>query len=260
MDELGVPPENRLPPRPRYHVLVTISRHARGVLELPKVLDRLAGFTDFPLSHRLALDLEPLTDRASVLAALEETRQARSALEFAPNLNVGSAHDISPEIDAAEKMARLDPPALLRVADTIRGGNRLRQTLGRIAEAAPDLADQAGRIAPLDSLLTAIAGSIANDGSILDSASPALAALRSSARNVHNRLLRRLGSLTSSPRYGRILQEPIFTQRSGRYVLPIRQEARSGFEGVVHDVSASGATVFMEPLELVNMNNEWRRL
>ena len=239
---------------------MTISRHARSVLELPKVLDRLAEFADFPLSHHLALHLEPMTDRASVLAALEETRQARSALEFAPNLNVGSAHDINPEIDATEKMARLDPPALLRVADTIRSGNRLRHTLSRIAEAAPDLAVRAGRIAPLESLLNAITASIGNDGSILDSASPALAALRSAARNVHNRLLRRLSSLTSSPRYGRILQEPIFTQRSGRYVLPIRQEARSGFEGVVHDVSASGATVFMEPLELVNMNNESRRL
>ena len=230
------------------------------MLELPKVLDRLAEFADFPLSRQLALDLEPLTDRASVLAALDETRQARSALEFAPNLNVGSARDITPEIDAAEKMARLDPPALLRVADTIRSGNRLRDTLKRIVEAAPDLAARAGRIAPLDSVLDAIAGSIANNGSILDSASPALTALRSGARTVHNRLIRRLGSLTTSPRYGRILQEPIFTQRSGRYVLPIRQEARSGFEGVVHDVSASGATVFMEPLELVNLNNEWRRL
>ena len=230
------------------------------MLELPKVLDRLAEFADFSLSRQLALDLEPLTERASVLAALDETRQARSALEFAPNLNVGSARDIAPEIDAAEKMARLDPPALLRVADTIRSGNRLRDTLKRIVEAVPELAARASRIAPLDSVLDAIAGSIANDGSILDSASPALAALRSGARNVHNRLIRRLGSLTSSPRYGRILQEPIFTQRSGRYVLPIRQEARSGFEGVVHDVSASGATVFMEPLELVNLNNEWRRL
>ena len=239
---------------------MTISCHARGVLELPKVLDRLAEFADFSLSRQLALDLEPLTDRASVLAALDETRQARSALDFAPNLNVGSARDITPEIDAAEKMARLDPPALLRVADTIRGGNRLRDTLKRVVESAPDLAARARRIAPLDSVLDAITGSIANDGSILDSASPALAALRSGARNAHNRLIRQLGSLTRSPRYGRILQEPIFTQRSGRYVLPIRQEARSGFEGVVHDVSASGATVFMEPLELVNLNNEWRRL
>ncbi len=230
------------------------------MLELPKVLDRLAEFADFPLSRQLALDLEPLTDRASVLAALDETRQARSALEFAPNLGVGSARDITPEIDAAEKMARLDPPALLRVADTIRSGNRLRDTLERIVEAAPELASRATRIAPLNSVLDAIAGGIAEDGSILDSASPALAKLRSGARTVHNRLIRRLGSLTTSPRYSRILQEPIFTQRSGRYVLPIRQEARSGFEGVVHDVSASGATVFMEPLELVNVNNEWRRL
>ena len=239
---------------------MTISSHARNVLELPKVLDRLAEFADFSISRDAALNLDPLTDRASILAALDETAQARSALEFAPNLTVGSARDITSELDAAEKMARLDPLALVGVADTIRSGNRLRSTLQSIREAAPELASRADRIEPLNSVLGAISESIAADRSILDSASAKLAALRSEARTVHNRLLRRLQTMVASPHYSRILQDPIFTQRSGRYVLPIRQESRSRFEGVVHDVSSSGATVFMEPLELVGLNNDWRRL
>ena len=246
--------------RRRYDGFVTISSHARNVLELPKVLDRLAEFADFSISRDAALNLDPLTDRASILAALDETAQARSALEFAPNLTVGSARDITSELDAAEKMARLDPLALVGVADTIRSGNRLRSTLQSIREAAPELASRADRIEPLNSVLGAISESIAADRSILDSASAKLAALRSEARTVHNRLLRRLQTMVASPHYSRILQDPIFTQRSGRYVLPIRQESRSRFEGVVHDVSSSGATVFMEPLELVGLNNDWRRL
>ena len=234
--------------------------HTLRVLELPKVLERLAEFADFSLSRSRALQLEPATGRETVTAAIEETSQARRALEAAPNLNVSSARDISPELDAAEKSARLDPTALLRVADTVRSGNRLKNALGRLSDAAPILADLVGRIEPLHDPLEAIVASIDDDGSIMDSASRRLAQLRSESKAVHDRLLRRMQKMVASPSYGRFLQESIYTQRSGRYVLPIKQELRPEFEGIVHDVSSSGATVFMEPLELVEANNDWRRL
>lgn len=243
----------------RDHV-VTMLSHTRHLLELPTVLGQLAEFTEFPLSRQQALQLEPMQDRAGILAALEETTQARNALKLVANLGIESSTDISAELDAAEKMNTLSPSVLLRIATTIRSGNRLRNKLERNAHAAPELAAQARHIAPLRSVMSAIVGSIADDNFILDSASPVLEALRSKSAAIQKSLLYQVQKLVTSPQHHRILQEPIFTERSGRYVLPIRQEARSLFNGIVHDVSSSGATVFMEPMELVQSNNEWRRI
>ena len=127
-------------------------------------------------------------------------------------------------------------------------------------EKRPHLARIAERLDPCPALFDAIAATLDNEGNVLDSASPALARMRRDLRVVHDRLVRRLEGIVSGAAKRQILQEALITQRRGRYVVPVKSEFRSRLSGVVHDTSDSGATVFVEPLAVVEMGNRYSAL
>ncbi|MGP1674276.1 MAG: endonuclease MutS2, partial [Candidatus Limnocylindrales bacterium] len=228
---------------------------SQALLEFPLVRERLAGATSFPPSRREAEALEPTADPVIVARQLDETDQTRSLLEERPGVGIGAAHDIGPWIERAVRGGRLDPEQFLAIADTLDATARLATSLAE--ERRPLLRDLGRELHPLPAIRSTLARSFDPVGELLDTASPRLGGLRSAVRIAYDRLRRRLDSLVGAE-LGSALQEPIVTLRNGRYVVPVKAEARARVKGIVHDASGSGQTLFIEPLVVVELGNAWR--
>jgi DNA mismatch repair protein MutS2 len=226
-----------------------------SLLEFPVIRARLAAYAAFPPSRRLAETLEPSADPVIVHRALDETDEARSFLSGRPDVGVGGAHDIGPSVGRADRGGRLDPLELVAIADTLAAAARLRDALRDVD--LPRLHELSRSIEPLPSLHQRLVISIDPAGEILDGASPALGGLRRAVRIAYERLRSRLDQLVHGE-LGAALQEPLITLRNGRYVIPVRADARSRVRGIVHDQSGSGQTLFVEPLVAVELGNAWR--
>jgi len=226
-----------------------------ALLEFPIVRERLVDLTSFTPSRRLAEAVEPSSDPVIVARTLDETDQVRALREDRPDVGVGAARDIGPAIARAARSGRLDPMQLVDIATTLEAGSRLAATLAE--DRRPLLHALARDIKALPHVRSTIERSIDPAGQILDTASPAIGGLRSAVRVTFERLRRRLDSLVGSELAG-ALQEPIVTLRNGRYVVPVKAEARSRVKGIVHDASGSGQTLFVEPLVIVELGNLWR--
>ena len=226
-----------------------------ALLEFPVVRGRLADHTSFPPSRRLAEALEPSADPVIVVRGLDETDQTRQLLQDRPGVGIGAAHDIEPWISRAARGGRLDPAQFLEIGETLDAAARLATSLADERRAL--LRDLGRRLHPLPALRSTLVRSFDPVGELLDTASPRLGGLRAGVRVTYDRLRRRLDSLIGSE-LGSALQEPIVTLRNGRYVVPIRAEARSKVKGIVHDASGSGQTLFVEPLVVVELGNAWR--
>lgn len=225
------------------------------VLEFPQVRDRLAEATSFGPSRRLAEALAPSADPVLVTRGLDETDQARQLLEERSTVGIGSAHDIGPWVARAARGGRLDPGAFVEILETLDAAARLQTALAD--DRRPLLRDLARQLHALPSLRATLGRSFDPTGALLDTASPRLGALRVAVRVAYDRLRRRLDTLVHSELAGS-LQEPIVTLRNGRYVVPVRSDARSRVKGIVHDASGSGQTLFIEPLVVVELGNAWR--
>jgi DNA mismatch repair protein MutS2 len=225
------------------------------LLEFPAIRERLAGATSFGPSRRLAEALEPSSDPVIVARSLDETDQARSLIEERPGIGIGAAHDIGPAVERAARGGRLDPGQFLQIAETLDATNRLATSLAD--ERRPLLRELGRELHPLPALRSTLARSFDPVGELLDTASPRLGGLRAAVRIAYDRLRRRLDSLVGAE-LGSALQEPIVTLRNGRYVVPVKAEARSRVKGIVHDASGSGQTLFIEPLVAVELGNAWR--
>ena len=225
------------------------------LLEFPAIRARLAAATSFGPSRRLAEALEPSSDPVLVTHALDETDQAVALLQERPGLGIGAAHDIGPAIERAVRGGRLEPVQFLEIATTLDAASRLATLLAD--ERRPLLRELGRELHALPALRSTLARSFDPVGELLDTASPRLGGLRSAVRVAYDRLRRRLDALVGSE-LGNALQEPIITLRNGRYVVPVKSEARSKVKGIVHDASGSGATLFIEPLVAVELGNAWR--
>jgi DNA mismatch repair protein MutS2 len=226
-----------------------------SLLEFPQVRDRLAELTSFPPSRKLAAELEPASERVVVARTLDETDQTRELLVERPGVGIGAAHDIGPAVERAARGGRLEPAQFLELADTLDAATRLQASLAD--DRRPLLHALAREIHPLPALRSTLARSFDPVGELLDTASPRLGPLRAAVRVAYDRLRRRLESLVGSE-LGGALQDPIITLRNGRYVVPVKAEARSRVKGIVHDSSGSGQTLFIEPLVAVELGNAWR--
>ncbi len=229
-------------------------------LELDKILQRLADHTSFSAGRELALALRPAVELEEVRRRQRETAEAKLLLSLQPGLSLGGAHDVRPLVKNAEIGAMLDPQALLDVQSTLVSGRTLRRAIVPKAERFPTLAAIAQRVEECPALIAHIARCINDRGEVLDDASPALARIRRELAVARDRLLDRLNRLISSPENAAYLQEALITQRSGRYVIPLKAEFKGRIPGIVHDQSASGATLFIEPLAIVELGNQWRQL
>ena len=220
----------------------------------------MARLTSFSAGRELALALRPSTDQAEVVRRQRLTAEARRLVELRPTVGLGGAHDVRPLTDKAARGAVLQPTELLEIAATLAAAGELRATVRRVADELPLLATLAGEFEPLPDLVAELTRSIDARGEITDAASPTLSSLRRNARIAHDRLNARLEEIIHSSQYRDVIQEPLITLRDGRYVIPVKADQRGKIRGIVHDISASGATVFLEPLSVVELGNSWREL
>ncbi|MFN8518384.1 MAG: Smr/MutS family protein [Chloroflexota bacterium] len=229
-------------------------RSAR-LLEYPAIRARVAAYAAFPPSRRLAEAMAPSADPVIVRRALDETDEARLFLSRRPDVGVGGARDIGSSLDRASRGGRLEPLDLVAIADTLVAASRLGDALRDVD--LPRLHELSRLIVPLPGLRDRLLASIDPAGEILDGASPALGGLRRAVRVAYERLRSRLDQLVHGE-LGGALQEPLVTLRNGRYVIPVRADAKSRVRGIVHDQSGSGQTLFVEPLVAVELGNAWR--
>lgn len=229
-------------------------------LEYPKVLERLAAHCAFPPSVERAQLLQPVNDIEHALRLQAETSEALRLLSNRPDQTIGGARDIRGQVDFAQHAGVLTPMDLLDIKSTLLAARNLNSLFNRLADAYPNLSRIAAQMLPPLHLVEAISSSISDRGEILDSASMTLAAVRRDLRTIHDRLLTKLQRIISDPKNAPLLQETLITQRDGRYVLPLRAEFKGRIHSIVHDQSSSGATLFIEPLAVVDLNNQYREL
>ncbi len=229
-------------------------------LELPKVLQRLAGYAAFSASKEAALALAPTTDLEEARRRQAATTEARALLIAKTDLTVGGAHDVRPQAEAAAHGTVLEPQELLDLKATLVSARTLARYFEKAAGVYPTLSRRAEGLRPLPGLIDLISRVVTDRGEVPDSASDTLAAIRRDLRLAHDRLMSKLQRMLSDPKIGPMLQEPIVTQRDGRFVLPLRAEFKGRIRSVIHDQSASGATFFIEPITIVDLNNEVREL
>ena len=237
-----------------------MNEHVIRVLEFDKILERLAQKTSFSASRHLATSLRPSQDLPEVKFRLAVTSEGRWLADNRPDLRVAGASDVRPMVERAALGGILEPGELLYIESTIAAGRRLRSGMPKTSAATPTLSDRASSLPALDRLAQDITRCLDDRGEVLDTASQLLGRLRADIRVAHRRVLDQLERIMRSGIRAGFVQEPIITQRSGRYVLSVKAENRRHMRGVVHDQSSSGATVYVEPLATVEMNNSFRRL
>jgi DNA mismatch repair protein MutS2 len=231
-----------------------------NILEFPKVLERLAGYTAFSASKTLALNLQPSPYLAEARGWQAETTEANRMLSVKVNISVGGSRDVRPYLVRARQGFVLIVQELLEIRQTLTAARQLQRTIIRMADSYPRLADIAQRIEECPGVVNAIGQSLDDNGAVRDNASPTLSRIRKEIDVAHGRLMEKLNRIISSGQHGHYLQEALVTQRAGRYVIPLKAEFKGRIQGVVHDQSASGATLFIEPLATVELNNKWRQL
>lgn len=233
-----------------------------STLEFDKIRLLLAERAAFSGGKDLASTLAPSRSLKEADRWQGETEEAVRILSVAGQPPFGGMRDVREILRRAERGAVLLPGEILEVGDAARASARLRAFLEAHAPAveAETLADLAGILGRFPKLEREIDRCLSREGEVVDHASPKLAEIRSKLRVLRQRVREYLESLVRSPKGQRCLQEPIVTVRGGRYVVPVKQEYRSEIPGIVHDQSASGATLFVEPEAAVEMNNQIRLL
>lgn len=230
------------------------------MLQFHRIRETLAGFTSFPASQELALNLPCLTDYADINHRLRQSAEAGTLARLEPEVIVGEIADTREETTLAARGMMLDSVALVATGITLASVRRLHGSLARRKGDYPLLAELASRLVPLKPLENRLARSLSAEGEVLDAASPELKAVRGQLRDARRKLIARLDQIIKSPRGRRITQEPLVTEREGRYVIPVKAESRRDIRGIIHDVSNSGATIFIEPWTTVEDGNELRQV
>jgi len=230
------------------------------MLEFPKVREMLAGYAAFSASRDLAEGLEPSHVLEEIAESLGRSAEARRLLALDPDFTVRGAIDVRGLVALAARGKMLEPQDLVSIQTTLAAARQVRSGLHRFADELPRLWGLGDRLVELGGIEQEIGRTLDATGEVLDSASPKLASIRRQALETRQGLLQRLDSILRSPRARKALQSPLVTEREGRYVLPLKAEARKELKGIVHDVSNTGATVFVEPWSTVEMGNELRQL
>ena len=229
-------------------------------LEFDKVRQRVAELTAFSAGREAALALVPSSDIEEVVLLQQLTAEAARLAELQPSATISGAHDVRTIAEKAAIAGILDTAQLLEVESTLSGARRLKGTIGRLSAQLPRLLDVSRSLADLPRVCEEIATAINPQGEVTDAASPALAGIRREERISHDRLVQKMNSIVQSSASREALQEPLVTQRDGRYVIPVKADMRGRLAGIVHDVSSSGATLWVEPLAVVDLGNRWREL
>ena len=229
-------------------------------LELDKILDLLAGQTCCADAADLARSLRPATELTLVQRLVEETDDACRLMAGFGSPSFGGMTNVVNPLRRAEAGASLTLGELLRVADTLRSIRTVKEWRAHCDGVSTVLDDRFDALAPNKYLEEKIALVVVSEEEVADNASPTLADIRRKMRAASARVREQLDKLVRSPAYQKALQEPIVTIRGDRFVVPVKAEHRGEVAGLVHDTSASGATVFVEPMGVVEANNELKVL
>ena len=230
---------------------------AGRLLEFDQVLVQLAGYTRTEIGREKVAALEPSEDLLEVATRQQETTETRRYIDGGGSLEFGPEQDIRELIHRAILGGLLRGEELYAVRGFARAARYDRDELSR-KEDLPLLSSLASNIPELGHLDSAIGAAISPAGEVLDYASPLLGRLRTESRQAQSRLNDIMERNLRRFQRAEVVQEPLITQRNGRMVLLIKTEMRPRVAGIVHDVSDSGATVFVEPMAAVDMGNRWR--
>lgn len=233
-----------------------------STLEFHKIKHKLEQHAATSLGKREAERLEPVTDLETVKLMLQATDEAYKADRLKGNAPFGGVVDITASLHRARIGGTLNPVELLDIASTARGARRVKKHLDILHEddPIPLLHQTSEEITEHKPLEDAIFDCIDDQGEVMDSASAQLASIRRELRSGESRIREKLEQMIRSSSVQKMLQDAIITLRNERYVIPVKQEYRSHFGGIVHDQSGSGATLFIEPEAMVVMNNKLREL
>ena len=231
-----------------------------NTLEFPRVIEKLVEYAAFSASAELGRALKPAPTLKETLERQACTSEARLLLSLRADISVGGSHDIRPLVKLASRSGVLTEAELLSVSGTLMAARDLARNFDKFKERAPHLAEIAALFPPPPGIIEAISRCISDRGEVVDNASPKLGKLRSEIKVSHDRLLSRLERMINDNSTQPMLQEAIITQRNGRYVIPLRAEFKGKVKSIVHDQSSSGATLFVEPLAVVELNNRWHEL
>ncbi|MBI2115038.1 MAG: endonuclease MutS2 [candidate division NC10 bacterium] len=235
--------------------------HTLRVLEFSEVLHHLAAGAASVLGRQRAVLLSPSPDAEVVVRRLAETREGCELLRRGPLPGLERAQDIRGLLArAAIPGVRLSPQELLAIADTLDAASHLRRHVREAGLPLPELRRIAAGLTPPAELAGEIRRCITPDGAVPDTASPTLFRLRAEARRSREAVRQALQELLQAPQVQPVLAEPVITLRNDRYVIPVRPDYRTHLQGIVQDQSASGQTLFLEPLSVVERNNAIRRL
>ncbi|MBS5690225.1 MAG: endonuclease MutS2 [Firmicutes bacterium] len=231
-----------------------------NILELPVVLDMLAAEAVTDGGKEACRSLRPSSDRLEVKNRLAETSAAKEMMVVRGSPSLSGIKDIRPSLSRADLGGSLNTIELLNIARVLQCARLVKgytsdDKLGKSCIDHLFAALHANRF-----LEEKITGSIVGEDEIADSASSELANIRRKIRAASARVRDCLQKIISSPSYAKVLQEPIITMRSDRFVVPVKAECKGAIPGLVHDISASGATLFIEPMAAVKANNELREL
>lgn len=238
-----------------------MKQSAFKTLEFDKILNKMATFTESERVKEQILNLEPYPDLSEAKSAQEETTEAVSVCFKLgnPPVNLG-VRDVTASVKRSEMGGMLNPRDLMEVSRILYVARRIKAYLSDGAKEGGILAGLCTSILPDKALEDMINSAILSETEIADDASGDLYAIRRKIKGLHAKIKENLNSMIRSETYKKYLQDPIVTIRSDRYVIPVRAEYRGEVQGIVHDSSASGATLFIEPMSVVNANNEIRDL
>ncbi|MBD5092646.1 MAG: endonuclease MutS2 [Clostridiales bacterium] len=224
-------------------------------LEYPKILAALAGFAQSAGGKEKAKALLPLESVAAIEHALSETDEAdRVLFEFALNPSF-AVDDIEAILVKASKGAILSISEIMKVGRTLRTARRLKKTIAT-AKDVPILDDMSSRLYINEQLEKRIYDAFLSETEVADNASAELRVIRMRIRKINENIRTKLHVFITAPQYSKYLQDSIITMRSDRYVIPLKSDFKGTIPGLVHDQSASGSTLFVEPMQVVEMNNE----
>ena len=232
-------------------------------LELDKVLAMLSDHAASQAAKDRCLAVRPSTDADEIRHLLDETSAACACITVKGSPSFGGLYDVGASLDSADRGGCLSPEELLRIAAVLKSARQTKaysEGEGRSAQEPSVLDVYFQQITTNKYLEERIFTSILSKDEIADAASSELASIRRRIRQQSAKIRESLQKIITSPSYAKILQEPIVTIRSDRFVVPVKAECKSQLPGLVHDVSSSGSTYFIEPMSAVNGNNELREL
>ena len=228
-------------------------------LELDRVLEQLAAYANSDEAKARCLALEPQTDVDEIRVLQEQTGAACRLIDLKGSPSFHELKEIAPSLERADRGGSLNPTELLRIAAVLRCiRNAKAYYNGDYAQTVLDVYFQ--ELSPNRYLEEKISTCILSEDEIADAASPELADIRRHMRLQSAKVKESLQKIISSPTYAKSLRDPIITLRGDRYVVPVKAECKNDVPGLIHDVSSTGSTVFIEPMSAVNANNALREL